>query len=171
MSDSGDATLYLSYGWQLLPLVPRGKGPHRELLRQLYGDTRIGHLRDAPALIDEVAYWFQYEPEVNLGVFPGNGLVVVDVDHLQALPLEVETPTVVSGRLGGGRHLYFSSPFDLPMTRRAWGHVNPAYAVLPPSVHPSGRLYEWLPSHSPDEVAFMSFDDAAPILGLDDLLP
>jgi hypothetical protein len=165
------AHTYVSYGWHLLPLLPGGKEPHRELLHDLYGDTRTRHLREAPAIFEEVAYWLENEPLINLGVFPceAAGLVVVDVDNCDALPVDLLTPTVVSGRPGGGRHLYFACSYEIPITKQPWGHVNPAYAVLPGSLHPSGRTYEWVGGRSLGEVALIPFEEAAAILGVESL--
>lgn len=170
--------LYTSYGWALLPLLPvgypakagdkPGKSPHRDLLRDIYGTTKTDHLRDAPALPEEVGYWFEKDPDINLGVFPSAsaGLVLLDIDDLDLLDPSLPTPTASSGREGGGKHLYLSSHDEIRMKAYPWGHLNPAYLVLPGSEHTSGLQYEWLPGLSPEEVSFMSFDDARTELGL-----
>jgi Bifunctional DNA primase/polymerase, N-terminal len=162
---------YLALGWALVPALPGEKAPHLGLLRELYGDTRVGHLRQAPALAGEVAVWFKNEPRINLGVIPGpGGLVVADVDRLDLLDPDLPTPTASSGREGGGRHLYFRSGAPVGTRLMPWGHVNPAYVLLPGSLHPSGRRYAWLPGLSPDEVPFMRFEDAAGALGAEGML-
>lgn len=51
-----------------------------------------------------------------------------------------------------------------------WGHINPAYVLLPGSLHPSGRRYAWLPGRSPEDVPFQSFEGAAEALGAESLL-
>jgi len=134
----------------------------------LYGDSRIAHLRDAPALRAEIDYWFELEPRINLGVFACHEarLVIVDADHPSLLSVDFETPTVASGRAGGGRHFYFASESRVTMTMCSWGHVNPPYVVFPGSVHPNGTVYEWLPNRAPEEIGFMPFEKAAPALGL-----
>jgi hypothetical protein len=161
---------YVALGWALVPVVPRGKAPHLALLRELYGDTRVGHLRHAPALEGEVALWFEREPRINLGAIPGAPglLVVADVDRLDLLRPDLPTPTASSGREAGGRHLYFRSDGPVGTRLMPWGHVNPAYALLPGSLHPSGRRYRWLPGRSPDDVPLMRFEDAAAALGLEE---
>ena len=160
---------YLAYGWALVPVQPGGKAPHLGLLRELYGDTRVGHLRHAPALAGEVELWLAREPRLNLAVIPGapGGLVVADVDRLDLLDPDLPTPTASSGREGGGRHLYFKSETPVGTRLMPWGHVNPAYVLLPGSLHPSGRRYAWLPGRSPDDVPFMAFEEAAGLLGVE----
>jgi hypothetical protein len=164
-----DFPRYVAYGWALVPVLPGEKAPHLGLLRELYGDTRVGHLRHAPALAGEVALWFEREPRINLGAIPGapGNLVVADVDRLDLLDPDLPTPTASSGREGGGRHLYFVSGRPVGTRLMPWGHVNPAYVLLPGSLHPSGRRYAWLPGRSPDEVPFMAFEEAAGLLGVE----
>jgi Bifunctional DNA primase/polymerase, N-terminal len=163
---------FLSYGWALVPVRRGEKAPDLDLLRDMYGDTRIAHLRHAPALAGEVELWFENEPEANLAVIPGepSRLVVADVDRLDLLDPDLPTPTASSGREGGGKHLYFLSERPIGTKRMPWGHVNPAYVLLPGSLHPSGRRYAWLPGRSPEDVPFRPFEGAAAALGAESLL-
>jgi hypothetical protein len=163
---------FLSYGWSLVPIRRGEKAPDLDLLRDMYGDTRIAHLRYAPALAGEVELWFENEPEINLAVIPGDPgrLVVADVDRLDLLDPDFRTPTASSGREGGGKHLYFVSDRPIGTKRMPWGHINPAYVVLPGSLHPSGRRYAWLRGRSPEDVPFQPFEGAAAALGAESLL-
>ena len=59
---------------------------------------------------------------------------------------------------GGGRHLYFAHPGV--RVRNRVGIVpgidvrgDGGCVVAPPSIHPTGRSYAWVPGHGPDEVA------------------
>lgn len=162
------AATYVAHGWHLLPLVPGGKEPHRELLRELYDDTRVRHLQQAPAIYEEVAYWFETDPTLNLGVIPcpASSLVIVDVDQPDLFDAQLLTPTAVSGREGGGKHLYFSCSHEVRTQQlrtqgTTWGDLNPAHVVLPGSIHKTGRTYEWLPGLSSEDVALMPFDQVA----------
>ena len=92
--------------------------------------------------------------------------MLVDIDKLHVLNPEIPTPTASSGRDEGGKHLYFRSHEAIAMKPCKWGHLNPAYLVVPGSIHPSGRQYEWLPGLSPLEVSFMPFVEALDDLGL-----
>jgi Bifunctional DNA primase/polymerase, N-terminal len=161
------APAYVGFGWALVPVVSRSKEPHTALLRELYGRPTLDHLKHGPALAEEVEEWFRLEPELNLGVFPSNSLALIDIDHLDLLNPKIPTPTASSGREGGGRHLYLSCDRLLPTKKTKWGHLNPAHLVVPGSIHESGRMYEWLPGLSPDEVSFMDYREALPLLGLE----
>lgn len=129
----------LALGLSLLPLEPRGKLPHFEVLVAVHGSKRWGQLRRHPATAEQVRAWFEHDPETNYGVLT-EGVTVVDVDvparFDQAHPA---TPFVRTGR---GLHLYFegTAPTD---TTPAWGDVKGtgSYVVGPGSVHPSGAIY------------------------------
>jgi hypothetical protein len=140
-----------------VPIEPHGKRP-------LVAWLEFQHRLPTP---EEVARWFRRR-DANVGVVTGavSNLVVLDVDPqhggedslaaLQAqhgpLPRTVEATTG-----GGGRHCYFAHP---------GGHVpnrigiapgldlrgDGGLVVAPPSVHPSGRPYTWVPRGSPDEL-------------------
>jgi hypothetical protein len=99
----------------------------------------------------------------NLGLRCGHGIAVVDIDPAHggnadrlALP-----ETVVAETGGGGRHYYFQyDEDDLRNDNR--GCIAPGvdfkttggYVIFPGSRHPvTGRLYTWMPSHSPDDLS------------------
>ncbi len=152
------ARAYLDRGWSVIPIRPREKRPL--IAWQQYQ-------RRAPSVAD-VDAWFQRWPAANVGIVTGavSGLVVVDIDpahggreSLDALQREHgplrETVEAISG--GGGRHLYFAHPGGVVHNRvdlapgidlRGDGGV----IVAPPSVHPSGRSYQWLERHGPGEI-------------------
>lgn len=116
------------------------------------------HRRPTP---DELADWHRRFPRANIGIVTGavSGLVVLDSDGAEgeaALAGRVlpPTPTV---RTGKGWHRYFAHPGRpapnavriLPgLDVRADG----GYVVAPPSIHPSGRRYEWVEGLSPWDV-------------------
>jgi hypothetical protein len=109
--------------------------------------------------------WWQEADIANVGVATGQGLLVLDIDAkhggLESLArLEADhgplptTPTVSTG--GGGRHYYFGLPEGETVGNRAGiaSGVNiradGGYVVAPPSLHASGRRYEWLtPPNTP----------------------
>jgi hypothetical protein len=96
--------------------------------------------------------------------------VIADIDSLEAFDPLLPTPTVVSGRVRGGKHLYFLHEKMIPQTKMVWGDLNPAIAVLPGSLHSSGARYRWSEGLSPDDVPFMRLEDAADLLGIGHLL-
>ncbi len=147
----------LARGWSVVPIEPRGKRPTVAWLEYQH----------RPPTKEEVERWFHRRHGANLGIVTGavSGLVVLDVDprhggdaSLAALeadhgPLE---HTVEAATGGGGRHLYFAHPGGTMPNRvglapgidlRGDGGV----VVAPPSIHPSGRRYAWVPGRAPDE--------------------
>ena len=151
------ALAYIAHGWSIVLVEPRGKRPL----------VRWEAFQRRPPSADEVRSWFAQRPDANVAVVTGavSGLVVLDVDPRHggvaslagwerqhgALPHTVEAQTG-----GGGRHLYFAHPGSELRNRvgvapgldlRGDGGV----VVAPPSLHPTGGRYRWLPGHAPDE--------------------
>ncbi len=101
---------------------------------------------------DEIKKWFKENPDLNIGIVTGkiSNLIVLDLDSVtayewaskQGLP---KTPTVKTGK---GWQLYFKYPgFDVKNNTNTATKVDikseGGYVVAPPSVHGSGREYEW----------------------------
>ncbi|WP_333841205.1 bifunctional DNA primase/polymerase [Pelomicrobium sp.] len=149
---------YLARGWSVVPVEPRGKRPvvpWAEFQRRL----------PTP---EELEAWFHRCGDANLAIVTGamSQVVVLDVDPRHggeaslaaliaehgALPVTVEA---ITG--GGGRHYYFSHPGGVVPNRVAIAsgldlRGDGGMVVAPPSRHPSGRRYAWVPGRSPDEV-------------------
>lgn len=117
------------------------------------GRNHRGAATTDPATIEK--YWNKW-PDANVGIVTGHGLAVVDLDGVKGartlaalvaqnspLPLTLQAK---SGRLDGGRHLYYRIKGELRPTSgdgldlRADGGL----VVVPPSMHLSGRRYEWV---------------------------
>jgi hypothetical protein len=141
------ALRYAEHGWHVFPLQPREKKPL--LSRGFLAAT------NEPST---VRGWWQGRPDANIGLWPGaSGLIVVDLDGPQGETngselglLSEPTLQVVTGRAEGGRHLYFRRP-DFSVTNRSVAEkidvrCDAGYVILPPSVHPTGRVYRWLGS-------------------------
>ena len=150
------ALSYAARGWPVFPLRPRGKEP---LTDHGFKDATT----DPMVLLD----WWQRWPDANIGIATGapSGLLVVDVDprhggddslhdlERQHGPLP-ETVESLTG--GGGQHIFFGCPDGVGCGKLAEGvdiKGNGGYIVAPPSVHPSGKSYEWEVLHHPDDVA------------------
>lgn len=147
---------YLSLGWSVVPMLPRGKRP---IIRW----TPFQQRRPSPG---DVEQWFERWPDANVGIVTGqvSGLLVLDVDAGHGGPesladLEREfgrlEPTLESLTGGGGRHLYFRHFGETVANRvgfregldlRGDGGV----VVAPPSIHPNGKPYRWREGHGPD---------------------
>lgn len=143
---------YATEGFFVLPLRPRRKEPAS---RHGVHDATI----DARQLSD---IWTR-QPSANIGISCGpSGLLVLDVDgpdaRAELARLEQEhgrlpaTRTVLTGRGDGGEHRYFRIPQGaqplrngtLKDCRRLEAKCDGGYVVAPPSLHPSGRRYEWV---------------------------
>lgn len=156
------AQSYAAVGMRMLPLKAKTK------------DSPL--LRDWPsrAAADpgKVAGWWQRHPSANVAVVMGAGSQLADLetdvkgnttgeDSLKewaACPSGCELPKTwafMSG--GGGLHRLFRC--DNAAIGNRVG-VLPAvdfrgtggYAVFPPSLHPNGKRYKWLPGCSPDDL-------------------
>jgi hypothetical protein len=140
------AARYLSRGWPVVPLA--GKVP---MIPWKEFQSRLPCRGDIDG-------WFlpRESSPTGLGIVTGNvsGLVVVDCDsrddatHWTAehgsSPLEVQTG-------GGGVHLYYAMPDGIEVRNRQGLFQRKidlrgegGYAVAPPSLHSSGKFYEWL---------------------------
>lgn len=113
--------------------------------------------RQASSDPEQVEKWWRQWSDANIGIATGaiSGLLVLDIDPRhggdEALAeLEREhgelppTTEVLTG--GGGRHLYFKCDDDVASVELAPGlEVKSAgrQVVAPPSLHESGRRYEW----------------------------
>lgn len=152
------ARRYLARGWSVLPLRPRDKRPH----------IQWENLQTKRPSQDDVAEWFQRWPDANVGIITGeiSNLIVLDVDPKHGGDTSLErlehrfrplSATVEAVTGGGGRHLYFAHPGGLTRNRAGLAQGidlrgDGGYIVAPPSIHPSGRPYEWVPGHGPDDI-------------------
>ena len=142
------ARKYAELGMPVFPLQPRGKEPV----------TASGCLQATTdsAVIDR---WWNAAPDMNVAIATGgaSGVFVVDVDDEigEATIRELERangalPPTVESLTGRGRHIWFRLGEHDPV-RNSAGRIgsgvdiraNGGYVVAPPSVHPSGRKYEW----------------------------
>jgi hypothetical protein len=134
-------------GMAVFPCRPQDKRP-----------ATANGLKDATTDLDIIRQWWRQEPQFNLAIATGavSGIFVVDIDGLDAevelRRLEAEyggflsTVEVLTAR---GRHVYFRSPEIL--VRSSASKIAPGidvrgdggYVLAPPSIHPSGRRYEW----------------------------
>lgn len=164
-----EALRYIERGWRIFPVHglvegrcscerPDCSSPGKHPL------TRHG-LYNATTDAGTVERWFETWAFANTAIATGreSDLVVVDIDLPKAEPsLErlqeldralPETLTILTG--GGGRHLYFSHPHrPIPNTSGRLPGITESlpgldvrsdggYVVAPPSLHVSGRRYEW----------------------------
>lgn len=140
------ALAYADAGLDVLPLTPGGKTPLGRLV--LHGKDDATH--DVELVRDRCVQ----APDANVGVRPAVGVVVVDVDtrdggasalYELTRPHGSLIPTWTAWTGGGGLHAWYRAPG--PYKRKLCQGVDlkshTGYVVVPPSLHASGRRYEW----------------------------
>ncbi len=140
--------------WRLFPCVPRSKEP---LIR--------GWRALASCDIASIKKWAAKYPDCNWACATGaeSGIFVLDIDDdagrasLAALEEEHEPlPPTLTSSTGRGEHRWFNCPED----RRLGNSVGKlgagldvrasgGYVIVPPSIHQTGRVYEWLEAEQP----------------------
>lgn len=140
---------YAAAGWRVFPL--RGKKPEGRLVTH--------GLLDASTDPDTLRRWWGIMPDAGIGIAVPEGVLVLDVDirhdgdttlrELEQLHGELPaTPECLTG--SGGLHVYFTAN---GAARNTAGEVGTGldtktlggYLVAPPSRHPEGGTYTWLP--------------------------
>ncbi len=158
------ALRYADLGLPVFPLAAREKKPlfpaAHPLADPLHGICkggcgRVGHgFHDATTDTSVLSRWWADKPMANIACPPPKGYMVLDLENEDALRslfgLGYEIPETVWATTSEGRHYWLrhSLPEDLVQRKiRILPDVDlifgDGYVVLPPSVHPSGVLYEW----------------------------
>jgi len=112
---------------------------------------------ESTADLDRIAHFWRKWPRANIGVdCAKSGLYVIDADGPEGI---AEWDTIAdAGELhgqvsqitgGGGLQVFFLNPLKLPNTAKVLApHIDTrgygGYVIIPPSLHPSGRRYEWV---------------------------
>jgi hypothetical protein len=157
------ALLYASVGWLLVPLHTPGADGACDCHQPDAGDrathpigkhprTRHG-LADATTDTDTIVRWWQMWPDANIGVdLARSGLVDVAPDSIEwfaeftarGLP---PTLRFASGGGEGHAHHLYARPEGCAIYRDCqtgeYDVMSNGYAVMPPSLHVSGRTYTW----------------------------
>lgn len=152
------ARYYASLGLRVFPIRPGQKSP------PLLSDWTNA----ATTNQETISAWWDRWPDANIGVVMGAGMVDIETDvkpefngeqSLMAWAESARTiiPDTWSFRSGGGGiHRLFRCAGDMPNRVGVLPAVDirggNGYAVFPPSLHPSGNRYEWLPGCSPADV-------------------
>jgi hypothetical protein len=101
----------------------------------------------------EVESWFNQWPDANIGVVTGkiSGIVVFDLDSEDAVQYADDRggfPGTAKVKTGKGYHIYCQHPgFEMKNNTNQELKIDiktdGGYVVAPPSIHGSGRQYEW----------------------------
>lgn len=142
------AAEYVDSGWSILPVKPDEKRPYMTNWLQ-YTRTR--------ATKEMVDNWFASLSGAGVGVVTGriSNMVVLDVESWCPIPVEEllkKYPTqMVAKSGGGGFHLFYSYPQNVGRVSNRVGvfegadlRADGGFLVLPPTMHQSGRRYEWV---------------------------
>ena len=142
------ATEYVDSGWSVLPVKPDEKRPYMANWLQ-YTRTRA-----TKGMVDS---WFTSLTGAGIGVVTGriSNMVVLDVESWCPVPIDEllkKYPTQMIARSGGGGyHLFYSYPQNVSKVSNRVGvfegadlRADGGFLVLPPTMHQSGRRYEWV---------------------------
>jgi hypothetical protein len=167
---------YLRLGWSALALCPpdhSGNLPPRHLEKckgKSLGKVPLWGWKEYQTRLPtpkELGIYFGRNPGSNVGVAlgPVSNLLAIDVDGdggeemLKNLSAE-DVPETLEFRSGNGRRLLFAWPEgqDLPNEEYRFGGgevrvlCKGRQTVMPPSVHYSGVVYEWVQGRGPSQV-------------------
>jgi hypothetical protein len=168
---------YAKRGWQVIPVhrpVAQGCSCGRKGCSSIGKHPATPHgLKDGSTDEGVIRDWWKLNQQANVGIVTGqvSGLVVVDIDPRHGGEASLAkllkrhdnlpaTATALTG--GGGRHLFFVHPKDgeIVGNRSGLGEKYPGidikgeggYVVATPSIHSTGRHYEWENGRSPQEI-------------------
>jgi len=155
------AIMYARSGWHVFPCRPKLKVPL----------TNHG-VKDATTNEETIQSWWARWPDANIALAcgPKSGVYVVDVDvdetkningweslkEFPSLPMTVEQRSP----RGGGHYLFKTD--DPPRNKNSFRpgidiRSTGYYIMLPPSIHPNGKEYAWVPDQGPTEIELAEF--------------
>ena len=143
---------YEKLGWSIFP-VGKDKRPLLDSWLELQSR------RSTP---EEIKKWYTLLPDAGIAVVTGkiSNITVLDIDakHNRS-PKEFKIPPTVSSQTGGGGvHIFFKYHPSKSSNGQLFGlgvdlKSDGGYVVLSPSIHNSGKKYEWMLSPSNTEMA------------------
>lgn len=140
MSELGEAARSMwDNGLRVIPLKPRGKKPL----------IAWKEFQEREPTEEEIESWWTKWPDANVGVVTGVNCIVVDADTNDTIRWISDNlpPTPWKVKTARGAHFYYGINGVVPNSVNEKGKVDirgrGGYVVAPPSVHPSGKLYQW----------------------------
>lgn len=151
------ALVWAEAGWDVFPIVPRGKTPYATGEFCGRTDQHSCGFHCATSDATSIGLWWSLHPDSNIGL-SGADAFIVDEDRIGAL-VEAgvklpRSPYQATGRAGGGRHFFLHAPPDWAGLEGEHVKVTPkvpavevkgfgkGYVVAAPSVHATGARYE-----------------------------
>lgn len=146
---------YIKKGYSIIP-VGRGEDKKEPFLPSYL------EFFDRKPTEEEVRLWWKQYPEAQIGILTGkiNNLTVLDVDYNEKGKVESglayhgdfpKTLTVQSG--SGGKHFYYKYCEKADGLKNLRPRIdiksNHGYVIAPPSLHKSGKRYEWIEKIDP----------------------
>ena len=167
------AKLYVSKGLSVIPLKPRSKEPIIQ--------WKEFQMRTPSS--EEIEKWFSEER--NIAIVCGkvsSNLVVVDFDSEEKFKewydridkeyshLRDKVLNTWIVKTGKGYHIYFRLSFEAPRTKPRLREgidikAEGGYVVAPPSIHPSGKRYEFIENPFNTEIQVLSREEWNEVLG------
>ena len=134
----GAAASYLLKDWKVMPLLPKKKDPHFDLIKKAY--------LDATNDWELINFWFSIDPRANIGIAckPSN-LVVIDIDYRNGGQKQEWMNDTYTVKTGDGLHLYYQADQDMEFRSSAGDGIDikwKGYVMAAPSVHPNGSIYQ-----------------------------
>lgn len=139
------AKKYLERGWSVIPITKGSKIP---------AISQWTKYQTQKPTIEEVTKWWTDMPEAGIALVCGkvSDVIVVDIDSGKGEPdtKNLELPPTLSTKTGGGgRHLIYKWRKGLIGAKVGVRKLidirsDNSYIVLPPSLHHSGKNYEWI---------------------------
>lgn len=135
---------YERLGWSVIPLKPKEKTPF----------FPWAEFQKRKATPNEIKSWFIKTPTANIGIVTGSvsRLVVVDLDGLKGVQYGIDhkLTSPLTQITGHGRQLFYKYPTE--GISNSAGKIaegvdirgEGGYVVAPPSVHPNGKVYQFL---------------------------
>lgn len=138
------ALTYAIMDYRVFPCAPRGKRPITER-----------GFKDATTDLEQIERWWTENPDANVAVATGDGLLVIDPDRRNGGDKTLETleaafgplPRTCVAKTSDGIHIWLRYDGPKPPIRKSWPGVDfkhdGGYVVVAPSIHPSGVVYSF----------------------------
>jgi hypothetical protein len=148
---------YVEKGFSVIPLKPKSKEPAL---------TSWKEYQDKLPTDAELISWFDNDSGYNIGIIAGkiSKLAIIDCDTQEAIQYIIkhgldQAPTVETSK---GRHYYFKSS-GVKSEKYTDGNIKidlkaeGGYVVAPPSIHETGKIYQWMPGKEVDTLPLPQF--------------